>query len=535
MRGRFQAAGGYDRMRTGALGPPRVATEQDTIADLRRSQELTRRLIEAMPGGVVHVAIDGAIQRANAEALRILGLSHDEITGKYTVDFETQTIFEDGSPCAVADYPVTKALMTGQAQAPVTIGVRRPDGEVAWAVFTAVPVKDEDGATTGAVVTFLDITARKQLEADLVQARKMEGLGRLAGGIAHDFNNLLTVMMGNAQGLERSFAETDPRLEDVEQIRHAALHGATLTRQLMSFASRQPSVAVVVDVERLLREMAAMLGRTLGERIDLRVRCDEDLWQVRIDPGQFEQVLINLAVNARDAMPDGGEFCLGARNLSGGGDGDVVLLSVSDTGVGIAPADLECIFEPFFTTKPPGSGIGLGLATCYGIIHRAGGSIRALSELGKGTTFEIRLPRSLEPARSEGPTASGPATGGTETILIIEDDPLVRSFTERSLVGLGYSVLSARTGEEALEMLDGRSSPIDLLLADMVLPGMSGPAMASKLRQAHPGVRVLYISGYPDDESGQHAELGPEAAFLSKPFAPEDLDRKVRELLDRAD
>lgn len=520
------------------LAESRARTEQTQtgLHDLERSQELTRRLIEAMPGGVVHVAIDGAIKTANAEALRVLGLSFDELTNKYTVEFETETVFEDGSPCPVEAYPVTKALMTGEAQPPTTIGVRKPDGELSWAVFTAVPVKGDDGGTTGAVVTFLDITARKDLEGQLRQSQKLEGIGRLAGGVAHDFNNLLTVILGNAQALEHSLEGGDSRLGDVEHIRHAAQHAATLTRQLLAFASKQVIAPRLVALDQLVDETAGMLRRIIGEHVELQIDTSADLWAVRLDPSQFEQVLINLAVNARDAMPDGGTLTIRTRNVEAGGaptaDEPLVELTVSDTGVGISADRIDHIFEPFYTNKEPGKGTGLGLATCYGIVTQAGGTLSVHSEEGQGATFSICLPRA-QADRPPAPerAATGKAPGGTETVLLVEDEPLVRDMVERVLRRAGYSVLTARSGADALAIVDDHEGAVDLLLTDVVMPRMSGPEVAQKLREDRPELPVLYMSGYADDALGSHGIEASGVAFLRKPFKPDELAHKIREVL----
>jgi PAS domain S-box-containing protein len=507
--------------------------ELDAVnAEFVRSQELTRRLIEAMPGGVVHVAADGAIQTANAEALRILGLSYDELTDKYTVDFETETIYEDGRPCPVAEYPVTQALVTGEPQAPATIGVRNPDGKVSWAIFTAVPVRGADGTTTGAVVTFLDITARKQLESELRRSQKLEGIGRLAGGVAHDFNNLLTVILGNTQILRESMDHGEIRPEDVEQIRHAAQHAGSLTRQLLSFAAKDIPTTSVLALDDLVRRTTEMLRRIIGEDIELGVAHDVGVWPVRIDPGQFEQVLINLCVNARDAMPEGGTLSIEIRNETSSNGDEQVILSVADTGVGMAEEELERAFDPFFTTKPPGSGTGLGLSTCYGIVKQAGGGIEVRSSPGNGTSFRITLPRAIGEETETAPRDT--SATNHQTVLVIEDEPLVRRMVERTLARAGYTVLAARSGNDALSMCERHEGKIHLVLTDVVMPRMSGPEVAQRILDQRPEVRVLYMSGYADDAlDGRGLERG-DVAFLRKPFQPDELTDKMRDVLSAA-
>jgi PAS domain S-box-containing protein len=487
-----------------------------------------------MPGGVVHVAADGAIQHANPEALRVLGLGYDDITQRYTQDFETQTIFEDGTPCAVADYPVTRAIVSGEPQPPCTIGVRRPDGDVVWAVFTAIPLEGPGGETSGAVVTFFDITARKQLELRLRQSQKMEGIGRLAGGIAHDFNNLLTVILGNAQTLEGSLPAADPRLEDVGHIRHAAQHAATLTRQLLAFASKQAVAPRVVDLRELVEHTAGMLRRIIGEHIELTIEAAPELWRVRLDPTQFEQVLVNLAVNARDAMPRGGSLRVELSNEIDADDRRQVWLAVVDSGVGIEADVLDHVFEPFFTSKPPGHGTGLGLSTCYGIVAQAGGTITASSVPGCGARFEIRLPGTIAPPEPARQFALDAPPGGGETVLVVEDEPMLREMIERTLRQLGYEVLSAGSGAEALDLARAHPGALDLLLADVVMPQMGGSELARRLQEQRPGIPVLFMSGHAD--AVLDFDFGPDSGVLErvlrKPFRRDELALSVRAALE---
>ena len=506
----------------------RAERNDAAVAELRRSQELTRRLIEAMPGGVVHVSNDGAILTANAEAQRILGLSRDVLTQRYTADFETETIFEDGSPCAAADYPVSHALVTGQAQPPVTIGVRRPDGHVSWAVFTAVPINDDDGTTSGAVVTFIDISRRKELERTLRQAQKMEGLGRLAGGIAHDFNNLLMAIAGNAYELEKAFRDGDPRRDDVRQVLGACERGRDLTQQMLAFASRQPVAPRVSSLVDLVETTAGLMRRAIGPNIELSLELADDVPRVEIDPGQFEQVLLNLSLNSRDAMPSGGTLVLKVDAVEGD-----ARLSVIDDGVGIDPLVLEHVFEPFFSTKGHDQGSGLGLATCYGIVSQAGGTIQIHSMPGRGTTVEVRLPAT---GREASPSAALPVDdsipGGSETILLVEDDAAVSRVVSRVLRDLGYRVHVVSSGADGLKMLADDES-ISLLLTDVVMPGMGGVEIARWANEARPGLPVVFMSGYAEDALDSQGMLRWAAAFVRKPFEPATLARVVRRLLDR--
>lgn len=506
-----------------------AARNDAAVAELRHAQELSRRLVEAMPGGVVHVAADGAIVRANREALRVLGLKLDELTNKYTVDFQTETLFEDGRPCPVEEYPVSRALTSGCAQPPETIGVRRPDGTISWAVFTAVPIHDDDGATTGAVVTFIDITRRKQLERNLREAQKMEGIGRLAGGVAHDFNNLLTTIGGNAHELHSALDPDDARREDVSHVLAACERASALTHQMLSFARRQTIAPELLELGELVQQTASLMCRTIGEHIELSLELADSPAVVDIDRTQFERVLINLALNAKDAMPHGGALTLTVAH----GPDQQVRLRVRDSGTGMSAQTLEHVFEPFFTTKEAGQGTGLGLATCYGIVAQAGGRIDIKSELGKGTTVEVTLPRAegvvAQPAPASTPE---PVLAGDETVLLVEDEPAVRRVVQRALERYGYRVLAADSGDAALPLLASSGEAVSLLLTDVVMPKMSGVELAGRVRAEHPRIEVIYMSGYADDALDPHG-VDRHATVLRKPFDPATLARRVREQLDR--
>lgn len=503
-----------------------------TAAELRRSEELTRRLIEAMPGGVVHVSAVGAIQTANAEALRILGLSYDEISNRYTTDFETQTIFEDGRPCPVEEYPVSLALATGEAQPAQTIGVQRADGRTAWAIFTAVPIKEEDGTLQGAVVTFLDITARKRLEDRLREAEKMQAIGRLAGGIAHDFNNLLTVVLANATEVQSALSAQDPHAADLGHVIEATRAASRLTSQLLSFARRQVIAPSSTALEELTSKLGTLLKRASGNAIVLRVRNAPNLWRVFVDSHQFEQVIINLVLNARDAIVGEGVITIETEN-SPGADKDEVVLRVRDTGPGIDPVALEHVFEPFFTTKDTSEGVGLGLATCYGIVAQAGGTITAQSRSGEGSTFEVRLPRALPspPADTEGPDEKPPSQGAVPVVLVVEDEPAVRRVVGRILAREGYRVLGAEGGEAALTLLEGEQH-IDLVLADVMMPGMLGPEVVRRVRELFPDVPALYMSGHADRALNERGVLKSQGQLIHKPFEVDDLTARVRDALE---
>ena len=383
-----------------------------------------------------------------------------------------------------------------------------------------------------------------QAQEQLTQARKMEAVGRLAGGVAHDFNNLLMVIMGRSELLLQQFEANDPKRGATELIRDTTKRAADLTRQLLAFGRKQVLQPRVLDLNTAVDNMSELLRRVIGEDIVLGAALDPHLGRVKADPTQLEQVIMNLAINARDAMPEGGRLTIETANvdLDGGyaqrhlevDPGPYVMLALTDTGIGMDEATQARIFEPFFTTKEPGKGTGLGLATVYGIIRQSGGSVWVYSEPGRGTTFKIYLPRVAEPVEA---TVRRPSVqtvaGGLETVLIAEDDPAVREVVSAVLSQKGYRLLRAPDGQTALELAQAQPGEIQLLVTDLVMPGMTGRELAEALAAARPGLKVLYMSGYTDDAVVRHGVLEAGMPYLQKPFAPEALARKVRELLDR--
>jgi signal transduction histidine kinase/ActR/RegA family two-component response regulator len=378
-------------------------------------------------------------------------------------------------------------------------------------------------------VTFENVTGRKQLETQLGQAQKMEAVGRLAGGIAHDFNNLLTAISGYSEFLISG--TDDPRLRrHAEEIKRAAGRAAGLTGQLLAFSRRQVLNPRVLDLNATVVDMDMMLRRVIGEDVELLTMLDPTLAPVRADPTQLEQVILNLAVNARDAMPDGGSMTIETTNVTVE-DTAFVELRLTDTGVGMGADELQQLFDPFFTTKDGGT--GLGLATVYGIVEQSGGRIEVESSPGLGASFRILLPAAgsaVEPAGAE-PEAPA-AANGEETVLLVEDEAIVRRLVAEILESNGYSVLQAGDGPSALELLRRHTGGVDLLLTDVVMPGMSGPDVAAAVGTMRPGTQVLYISGYTDSAIDHHGVLEPGIAYLPKPFSADDLARKVREVLD---
>ncbi|MCZ6783484.1 MAG: ATP-binding protein, partial [Proteobacteria bacterium] len=409
--------------------------------------------------------------------------------------------------------------------------------------FSCLPTRDADGEISGALILCQDMGERRSLEAQLRQAQKMEAVGQLAGGIAHDFNNYLTVIMGSAHELAELYSDDEQAKSVVEEIAVAAQRSASLTRQLLAFSRKQVLQPRLVDLNELITDLERMLRRVLGGNVALETRLASDLGTARVDPSQIEQVIVNLALNARDAMPEGGTLKIETGNLQldreavsrhpGIEPGSYVCLRVIDDGTGIDPELRDRIFEPFFTTKKEGQGTGLGLATVYGIVEQSGGTIAVDSELEKGTTFRIYLPRAVdaEGAFSQ-PERRAEIVGGTETVLLVEDDRMVRSRMENTLEANGYRVLSAENGEKALETAR-RAHPtsIQLLLTDVMMPGVGGIELAAQLRQARPGLRVLFISGYAQDGIGEGA-LDERTRLLQKPFTSRDLLMAVRGALE---
>ncbi|MDO9016059.1 MAG: PAS domain S-box protein [Deltaproteobacteria bacterium] len=404
------------------------------------------------------------------------------------------------------------------------------------------PIFESDGAFAGMWSLVQDVTERKKLEEQLRQAQKMEAVGQLAGGVAHDFNNLLSVVLGYSDMMLADMAPGSPARGDVEEIRRAGARASELTRQLLMFSRQQVVAPAVLDLNDVLGGVDAMLRRLLGEDVELTLVPGASLGHVRADRGSIEQVIMNLAVNARDAMPVGGKLTMGTANVVldeeyatvhlGAKPGAYVMLSVSDTGTGMDRATLARVFEPFFTTKEQGKGTGLGLATVFGIVQQSGGTVWVYSELGLGTTFKVYLPRVDEDV-DESRTSGAPTTlRGTETILLVEDEDQVRDVARGILRRHGYTVLEARSAGEAILLSEQEAGPIHLLLSDVVMPQMSGPVLAKRLAPSRPAMRVLCMSGYTDDAAVRHGVIEAEFAYLQKPLTIEALTRKVREVLD---
>ncbi|HEX6106012.1 MAG TPA: PAS domain S-box protein [Gemmatimonadales bacterium] len=504
---------------------------------LRESQAQLARAEEFSLVMTAHLGLDGRWLKVPTGLCRLLDYPAERLLALRSEDI---THPEDRE----ADLRQRERLIRGEARS--YDGERRllrSNGTVVWVYLDCSVVQDGGGRPLYLLAYLRDITERKSLEDLLRQAQKMEAVGQLAGGIAHDFNNLLTAIQGNTELLLTALDTRDPRRMDVLEIARAAHRAATLTRQLLAFSRKQVLQPRVVRLNDVVSDLTTMLRRIIDENIELRLDLDPALGPVLADAGQLEQVITNLSVNARDAMPQGGTLTLRTRNVSASevppGDpeappllGDLIALTVADTGIGMDERTQARLFEPFFTTKELGRGTGLGLATVYGIVRQSGGHIRVSTRLHEGSTFTVYLPRAQGEAELDPAPDSGPgAMRGSETVLVVEDEEAVRVLARRVLRSRGYRVLDAGSAAEALELADRGRRRIDLLVTDVVMPGMGGPALAEELVQRQPGLRVLYITGYAEEAILQQGALPAGGALLEKPFTADQLARRVREAL----
>ena len=501
---------------------------------LRRTNERFRRLFEAVSEGVAVVDRGGIVQYASPSVGRL--------SGQPVADRASRPIWEllraeDPAPLRGA----IEAATQGTGPRSIESRIRRVDGTAALLEIVSTAFPEPDGQDR-VILTARDITERRQLEEQFRQAQKMEAVGRLAGGVAHDFNNLLTVVLSTCDLLAGELDPGDPRLADLEDIRLAGERAAGLTRQLLTFSRQQVVEPRIIDLGEVVRNLDKMLRRLIGEDVELRTVARGPVGSVKADIGQVEQVVVNLVVNARDALPDGGKLTIEITDfdLTEPHDTDqvevpagrYVMLAVSDNGSGMSAETKARLFEPFFTTKAPGKGTGLGLATVYGIVKQCGGFIWVYSELGAGTTFKILLPRVEEVAASRASAPTPQILEGSETVLLVEDNEAVRGAARRALEAYGYRVLAAGTAEDVARQLNEVSGRVDLLVTDVVMPGISGRLLAEQLQTQHPHLKVLFVSGYTDDAVVQHGVLKSGTPFLQKPFTGPALVRKVREVLD---
>ena len=502
-------------------------------AELRESELRYRGLVEHSPDAIL-VHRESRLEFVNDAAAHLLGALHPaQLIGRPVLDF---VHVNDRAEVAAR---INRNGVLRQPTPPLEVRMLKLDGGTISVETVGMPFT-LDGQQ--AVLTIMrDLSERKRLEDHVRQAQRMEAVGQLAGGIAHDFNNLLTVITSYSAML-LSEQSTGPEVRaDLEEIKGAADRAAALTRQLLAFSRRQLLQPRVLDVNELTLNLEKMLRRLLREDIELVTALDPALGMVHADPGQLEQVIVNLAVNARDAMPDGGRLTIETANvtldhgfgaLPEGGPGEHVMLAVSDNGHGMSDEVKAHIFEPFFTTKETGKGTGLGLSTVYGIVQQSGGSISVCSAPGRGTTFRIYLPlATVARARREAPAVRVPVSIGSETILLVEDEERVRRAARRILEGSGYSVLEAATGAEAVRLCETHPTAIGLVITDMVMPEMGGRELFAHVARLRPEAKILFMSGYTEDAALHDDMLAPGAMFLDKPFTPVTLTRKVREAL----
>jgi two-component system cell cycle sensor histidine kinase/response regulator CckA len=501
---------------------------------LARSEATYRSLVEDSPFGIFQSRPDGRLIAVNPALVSMLGYeSEAELLHR---NLATDVYVEPGHRARLIEAVLQSGSLTAESQ------WRRKDGKTITVRQTGRGVRDAQGRVEFFNVIVEDVTERQLLEAQLRQSQKMESVGRLAGGVAHDFNNLLTALFGYADLLLEDLPPTSAARHDVEEIRKTAERAAALTRQLLAFSRQQVLAPVVLSVNELVEDIDKMLRRLVGEDIELRLALARDAGNLRADPGQLQQVLMNLVVNARDAMATGGKLLIETSRIELTAQyaelhqpvvpGPYVMLAVTDTGSGMDAETKARIFEPFFTTKEKGRGTGLGLSTVYGIVKQSGGYIWVYSEPGRGTTFKLYFPRVGEAAAAL-PTPRETATiTGTETILLAEDDAVLRPLAKGLLEKLGYTVLQAENAAQALDVAAAHAGPIQLLVSDVVMPGTSGVELARRLAPTRPDMRVLYVSGYTDDAIVHHGMLEPGLNYLQKPFTPAALARKVREVLD---
>ena len=507
------------------------------ISDLKQAEKARARLalaVEHTAESVVITETDGTITYVNPAFEEITGYRREEVMG------QNPRLLKSGRQGPEVYQAMWATLERGQAWTGTLIN-KRKDGSLYEAEAVISPVRDETGQLINYVAVERDVTHERHLEEQLRQAQKMEAIGQLAGGIAHDFNNLLTIITGYGQLLLEDLEPDDPRRLKMIEINKAANRAVVLTRQLLAFGRRQVLVSEVLDLNDVLSNMEKMLHRLISEDIELVIVQGESLGRARTDRGQIEQVIMNLALNARDAMPGGGRLTIETSNVELAGEhalihpdvmpGSYVTLTVSDNGCGISREAQSRIFEPFFTTKEKGKGTGLGLSTVYGIVRQSEGYVFVSSEPGQGAAFRIYLPRVKEQSDVPFPPEKGDGASprGSETILLVEDEEAVRLLVKNILEGLGYKILVATCGDEALALCKQHPAPIPLLLTDLVMPGMSGRELADCLKFLYPEMKLLYMSGYTDDSILRSGTLGVAEAFIGKPFTPQAIARKVRE------
>jgi two-component system, cell cycle sensor histidine kinase and response regulator CckA len=495
-------------------------------------------VVESSDDAIVSKDLDGTIRTWNRAAERIFGYTAAEMVGDSIFRLIPPDLHDE-------EHGLLARIRAGEHISHYETTRVRKDGRRILVSLTLSPLFDGKGRLIGASAIKRDVTSQRAMENQLEQARRMEAVGRLAGGIAHDFNNLLTVIGGLSIMTLQELEEGSAGRHNLRQVIMAADRATALTQQLLTFSRRQMAEVKALDMNEVVTGLESLLRRLIGEHITLQISKAPDLGRVRGNEIQLEQVLMNLVLNARDAMPEGGTLAVATRNVEVTDilgreqlrltPGPYVMLSVSDTGAGMDAVTQASIFEPFFTTKAPGEGTGLGLATVYAIVQQAGGAIYVYSEPGLGSTFKVYFPRidvAVElTAAVDTPLSSGPEGTGTGLVVVTEDEPGVRSFAAQVLQQAGYRVLEAGSGPEALELAGAQRDPVTLLLTDVVMPGMTGRVLAERMRALYPGIAVLYMSGYTDDMVVRVGVAADGRNFLQKPFTPESLLARVRSVL----
>jgi PAS domain S-box-containing protein len=500
--------------------------------ELGRDRDLMAAVLQTAATAVCVLSPGGEIVFANDRAEQILGLSASQVIGRRYDAPEWHATAPDGGPWPEEAQPFTRVLRTGEPVFGVEHAIMWPDGRRKLLSVNGAPIKNAAGQIVSLVFSVSDVTEQREIERRFWHAQKLEAVGRLAGGIAHDFNNVLTAILGYVALLRLDLPPDEQVLGSLDGIDECARRASALTRQLLAFARRQPVTPRIIDANAAVRDLARMLARLLGDDVELALDLGEPPCDVLIDPGQFEQVLANLAVNARDAMPGGGRLTIATRTVADDRRATWLELSVTDTGEGIPEEVRHLVFDPFFTTKAPGRGTGLGLATCHGIVSAAGGTITFESARGHGTAFRIRLPRAAAPAAApESVPAVPPSVRIDATVLLVEDEPLVRSLAASALARAGAVVHAAAAPAEAVSLAARLGDAVDLLVTDIVMPEVDGITLADSLRAARPRLAVLLTSGYAE-AFGPASGAGLPYPLLAKPYTPDELATKARDVLE---
>jgi PAS domain S-box-containing protein len=509
-------------------------------SSLRRSNSKFEGMVQISDDAIMMIDEQQRITLFNPAAERIFGYSAPEVLHQ-PLDLLLPERYRSMHATHVKGFSTSPEALRSMNRRGIIFGLRK-DGEEFPAEASISKFDTDEGRVM--TVRLRDISERQKLEEQLRQSQKMEAVGRLAGGVAHDFNNLLGVIVGNMYLLRANPRDTEQVKAAADQVMAASEKAGALTRQLLAFSRKQVMRPETIDLNRVTENLGKMIPRLMGEDVDVRILHCKDLKPVKADPNQVEQVILNLVVNARDAMPDGGKLTIETNNVSLNAEqarrndvqpGEYVLLAVSDTGEGMDESTRSRIFEPFFTTKPTGKGTGLGLATAYGIVRQSNGYIWVYSEVGQGTTFKVYLPATSEPTMEVVASGAPEITlTGTETIMLVEDEDALREVLVKVLKANGYHVLSSSRGPEALGLARLHRDPIHLLVSDVILPGMRGPEVAEHVSRLHPEMRVLYMSGFTDNALMHSGSLPHSTLFLQKPFPPDVLLRRIRDILDES-